>query len=488
MLKKIMAALLAACTICVLGACGKDDAKTPDTKPDSTVTEPDNSDNTADNNTETEIDYTSDLSTERYDGYNYRMLVRKGKINDQYLEEDSEDLVESATYKRNKEVEDRYGITITVSESNDSNYETDALNSILAGDDAYDLIFAHSRAAFVYAIQGAAMNFNDISTIHLDKPWWTQDITESCNINGKLYVLDGDISTSGLGATMCLFFNKRIFDELGYDYPYEMVKDGDWTFDEFSYLAKKGGADLNGDGVMDPEVDQYGFRAEQWEAPMNILYTGGQKIYDKDDEGNLQLTLYSTKTVEIYDEFFSLMNNASCILFSNATGYKGSGMFSEGRAMFTDTELRHAQTLRNMADDFGILPYPKFDEADNYATATNGGSHLLVIPITVSDVERTGAITEALCAIGSRDVVPAFYEKSLKTKYARDEESEDMIDIIRSSRIYDIGYVAGGTFQSCGCDLANSTNHDFASYYASGETAAKTKLEEFNRDYAGLSN
>ena len=419
MLKKIMAALLAACTICVLGACGKDDAKTPDTKPDSTVTEPDNSDNTADNNTETEIDYTSDLSTERYDGYNYRMLVRKGKINDQYLEEDSEDLVESATYKRNKEVEDRYGITITVSESNDSNYETDALNSILAGDDAYDLIFAHSRAAFVYAIQGAAMNFNDISTIHLDKPWWTQDITESCNINGKLYVLDGDISTSGLGATMCLFFNKRIFDELGYDYPYEMVKDGDWTFDEFSYLAKKGGADLNGDGVMDPEVDQYGFRAEQWEAPMNILYTGGQKIYDKDDEGNLQLTLYSTKTVEIYDEFFSLMNNASCILFSNATGYKGSGMFSEGRAMFTDTELRHAQTLRNMDDDFGILPYPKFDEADNYATATNGGSHLLVIPITVSDVERTGAITEALCAIGSRDVVPAFYEKSLKTKYAR---------------------------------------------------------------------
>lgn len=488
MLKKIMAALLAACTICVLGACGKDDAKTPDTKPDSTVTEPDNSDNTADNNTETEIDYTSDLSTERYDGYNYRMLVRKGMINDQYLEDDSEDLVESATYKRNKEVEDRYGITITVSESNDSNYETDALNSILAGDDAYDLIFAHSRAAFVYAIQGAAMNFNDISTIHLDKPWWTQDITESCNINGKLYVLDGDISTSGLGATMCLFFNKRIFDELGYDYPYEMVKDGDWTFDEFSYLAKKGGADLNGDGVMDPEVDQYGFRAEQWEAPMNILYTGGQKIYDKDDEGNLQLTLYSTKTVEIYDEFFSLMNNASCILFSTATGYKGSGMFSEGRAMFTDTELRHAQTLRNMDDDFGILPYPKFDEADNYATATNGGSHLLVIPITVSDVERTGAITEALCAIGSRDVIPAFYEKSLKTKYARDEESEDMIDIIRSSRIYDIGYVAGGTFQSCGCDLANSTNHDFASYYASGETAAKTKLEEFNRDYAGLSN
>ena len=28
------------------------------------------------------------------------------------------------------------------------------------------------------------------------------------------------------------------------------VKDGEWTFDEFSYLAKKGGADLNGNGSL----------------------------------------------------------------------------------------------------------------------------------------------------------------------------------------------------------------------------------------------
>ena len=165
MLKKLLAALLAACAVLTFAACDKEDTKTPDTKPDTAVTDPGKTDTSAD---ETEIDYTSDLSTERYDGYNYRMLVRKGKINDQYLEEDSEDLVESATYKRNKEVEDRYGITITVSESNDSNYETDALNSILAGDDAYDLIFAHSRAAFVYAIQGAAMNYNDIKSIQIN--------------------------------------------------------------------------------------------------------------------------------------------------------------------------------------------------------------------------------------------------------------------------------------------------------------------------------
>ena len=484
MLKKILAALLAASALCAFTACGKQQptVDTGDAAPTADTVSPD-AESAADGET---VDYLSDLSDERFDGYNFRILTRKTHTSDQYLEEDSADLVESATYRRNQQVQEMYGITITASESSDSNYDTSALNSILAGDDAYDIIFTHSRAAFTYAVQGAAYNINDISSIHLDRPWWSQDISDSCNINGHLYVLDGDISSESLGATMCMFFNKRIFDELGFDYPYDLVKEGDWTFDEFSYLAKKGGKDLNGDGVLTAADDQFGFRAEEWESPMNILYTGGQKIYDKDDSGKLVLSLYSTKTVKIYDEFFSLFNNEACILFSKSSSWEGSDMFSEGRAMFTDTELRHAKTMRNMDDDFGILPYPKFDEDDSYTTASNGGTHLLIIPITVADVERTGAITEALCAIGSRDVIPAFYESSLKTKYARDEESEDMIDIIRAGRIYDIGYVAGGTFQSCGYDLANSNSHDFSSYYAAGESAAKVKLAEFNRDYGGI--
>lgn len=108
------------------------------------------------------------------------------------------------------------------------------------------------------------------------------------------------------------------------------------------------------------------------------------------------------------------------------------------------------------------------------------------MPITTSDPERTGSIIEALCAIGSRDVVPAFYNVSLKTKYSRDTESEEMIDIIRDSIIYDIGYVSGGTFQSIGRDLARSTTHDFSSTYAASESIALSKLKDFNKAYGHI--
>ena len=175
--------------------------------------------------------YFSDLSTDRYDGYDFRILVRQTQTGTQYFEDPQEDIVDNAIYERNKAVEDKYGITISIHESSSNNYDTSALNSILAGDDAYDIIFPHSRAAFSYAVQGACLNLNEVSSVHLDKPWWSQDIVDSCNINGRLYVLDGDISTSSLNAAMCMLFNKRIFDELGFDYPYETVRDGDWTFD-----------------------------------------------------------------------------------------------------------------------------------------------------------------------------------------------------------------------------------------------------------------
>ncbi len=434
--------------------------------------------------------YTEDLEKADYDGYNYRILIRRGKLPDQYVEELSDNVVHSAVYKRNQTVEAMYNVKITATESSNSGYDTDALNSILAGDDAYDAIFPHSRAAFSYAVQGAVENFNEISTIHLDKPWWSKDITQSANINGKLLVLDGDISTHRLDLASCLFFNKDIFDDLGIDYPYQTVKDGNWTFDEFERIVKLGAKDLNGDGTMDPENDQYGFWSSEWGAPITILYTGGQKIYTNNDEGIPELSLNSLKTVDIFDRFFALTDSDAAFLQmtegnKNFEGNPDTG-FKEGRAMIYDGTLGNAQNFRGMDNDIGILPFPKFSEDDEYATIVNGYAHLLIMPITVEDRERTGAITEALCAIGSRDVIPAFYDISLKTKSTRDNESEEMIDIISDSIVYDLGYVSGGTFQSIGRDLSKTSSHDFASTYASNESAALFKLAEFNEAYGGI--
>ena len=127
-------------------------------------------------------------------------------------------------------------------------------------------------------------------------------------------MLDGDISLHRLSYAMCMYFNKRIFDELGLSYPYDMVKNGTWPFDAFQKLVQKGAKDLNGDGVITPEDDQLGFYTQEWQSPISILYTGGQRIYSKDDEGIPVLTLNTSKTVDIFDKYFDLMDTDATFL------------------------------------------------------------------------------------------------------------------------------------------------------------------------------
>ena len=61
-----------------------------------------------------------------------------------------------------------------------------------------------------------------------------------------------------------------------------------------------------------------------------------------------------------------------------------------------------------------------------------------------------------------------------------------MIDLVKNSIVFDVGYLSGGPLQSTGYELANSTNQDFASYYAARKESAEKSLETFLEDYGGV--
>ena len=263
-MKKFVAIILALlCAVCIT-AC-KEDKK---------------DDNKKDYNVNRQDEYVSSLEVQDFDGYNFRILTRQNMLKDQYVEEETGDIINDAVYRRNETVKSLFNIEITAIESSVTKAD-DAINTILAGDDQFDVILPHSRAAFQYAVQNTLVNFNEVKTIHQDKEWWSKDILDSANINGHLYVLDGDISTHRLEYGFTMFFNKRIFDELGLDYPYQMALDGTWTFDEFSKLVKMGSKDLNGDGLMNPEDDQFGYYTWPAYGPIQVHYSAGQRNYSK---------------------------------------------------------------------------------------------------------------------------------------------------------------------------------------------------------------
>jgi hypothetical protein len=121
-----------------------------------------------------------------------------------------------------------------------------------------------------------------------------------------------------------------------------------------------------------------------------------------------------------------------------------------------------------METDFGILPFPKFNEAqENYYSVVNPYTGVMLgIPQSAEDLNRVSIILEALAAESRYTLQPAYYDVALTRKYTRDEESEEMLDIIFGSRVYDIGgvYSFGNVFLDF-IELSRNNDRNIMSFY-----------------------
>ena len=99
-------------------------------------------------------------------------------------------------------------------------------------------------------------------------------------------------------------------------------------------------------------------------------------------------------------------NNGVYGVFANSDSDL-ENMFRNGQGLFYTAYLGRSEKLRDMSDDFGIIPYPKYDEKqENYHSTALDGFSLFVLPIDAEDKEMSAIITEALCAESYKRVVP----------------------------------------------------------------------------------
>ena len=423
-----------------------------------------------------------------YGGYVFRILSRPSpRIEEVYAEEENGENLNDAVYRRNMTVEDKLGIVFQVTQSS-GDAETDALNPILAGEDAYDAVACFARASFDYASKGAALNWYDIENIDLTKSWWSQSAAETLAINGKLYSMVGDISQATLSSSVGMVFNKKLFDDYQLKYPYELVDSGEWTVDVFADYAKNFSQDLNGDGEMNIKDDLFGYGSNHWLGPIEALYCTGNRVITTNDEGYPELTLYNEKVVDMYDKHMSLI--LSECGWNQLAGTDHQEAFCEGRVAMVDLGLAHLSRsyFRDATIEFGLVPWPKSDESvDKYYSFVDAGQTMWVIPVTNQDTARTGAVLETMAYYGQKMIIPAYYDVTLQNKYLRDERSVDMLDYIREGAIFDLGYYNntqfGGGLANPGYDLVHNTTLTFTTLYNKNEQAVKTLIDKSMESY-----
>ena len=376
------------------------------------------------------------------DGYEFRILSQgyshawHGVIN---IEEETGELVNDNIYRRNRIVEERFNIVI--SETNDINK---IRNSVRAGSNDFDLVTGWCDPLFGYFIEGLGYQFSEYGQyIDLSKPYWDSGLTQALTFKDTILFPVGAIDITTYDLIHVLLFNKKLVAELELENPYNLVKNGEWTFDKYAEMVKDVVRDVDGNGTMD-ENDMYGLVSMVKYVLPCFWVAAGVETVARTSDGLPEFTLLSD------EKFASVIDRIYAINYDNNSWYRNTADFSNysevhdtifmsNRALFFNNTFKMVEDIRSMETDFGIVPYPKFtaDQA-NYYTRMEG-CFPFIVPITVPEPVNIGAIIEVMSCESLNYVIPAYYEVSLKTKHARDEESAEMLDIIFSNRVIDLG-------------------------------------------------
>ena len=434
-----------------------------------------------------------DLPDADYGGAEFTMCMR---ISDGYaldfdVKELTGDTIDDAVFNRNSKVAEQFNIKFVFVRDNDNFGLDSARKSVFAGDSTYDVLIPHARFVFPYALEGMLYDWNeDLPYIDLEKPWWNADARAAFSLSGCLFAMVGDISYLNLGATKSMIFNKPIMEKLGFETPYATVNDGKWTLDRLEEYVKAASSDLDGDGEIKITDDQYGYITTHWSGPIQALYSANQRIARKDENDLLYITLNTETAVNVYEKYFRIVDNEGGYINLQDDASDMLACFRNGRALFYDPNINAIKDLRDMDDDFGIIPWPKYDESiDAYYSNVDAGCNLFIVPVTCSDAERASVILEACAYEGWKSVLPIYYDVVLTTKFTRDQDSEKMIDIIRAGRVFDIGYYFynnSNDLNSFGWYLAHDKSHSFASIYAKYEPVVQKQYDEVNTAFIAL--
>ena len=415
--------------------------------------------------------------------------------NEMDVEKTTNDTLFDAIYYRNATVEERLGVEIkqigqsgTYSVSNAWN--ATLRNAVLTKSNDYDAAAIYASTGSALAVEGLYYNVLDIPYITLDQPWWNQTIRDELTLFDTLYYLGGDIAVTETANGMTMFYNKDLFTELYQTQNidlYQVVDEGKWTIDYMNELVAGAWIDENSDGIIS-DGDTVGFKnnattggnggADAWIPAMGIKLTTIIDDYPV-------LTFYDEHTVEAFEKVKTLhLNNPGSFCTADAPNTK----FTVGNQLFNMARLNSGSDFRDMQDDYGVLPMPKFDEEqEDYYTTFDNTASLVVVLSTCTETEKVGATLELMAAEAYKQVTPAYFEICLQGKYSDAPEDAAMYDRILKTFVFNFGFCystksldgVGSLFRNLTLDIAQQYEANKVKYEASLEELID-KLDEIS--------
>lgn len=383
---------------------------------------------------ENPFDIADKLPVLDYNGLSFNILAPDSYNGASTVESENGEALNDAIYKSAAAVEERLNITIGETLTDFWTQGDTVKNLIMAGDLTYNVYTMHDNFAYNAVVDGYFLPITALDYIDLEQPYWGGALSEQFIIAGRQYFAFGSYNLSSYEHLRMLCFNKRLIDANDLELPYQCVLDGSWTLDKFGEMCIAVTADADGDGTIGSDGDIFGLTAQIKNIAPSFWISAGERTVKTDGDYMPYFALVGN------EKFINVLEKVHSLCYDDKT-LNADANFTDGNVLFSLSRMETLISLRDMEDDFGILPLPKYDETQNAYYSRDLDCMFTMAPLTCEDTEMTGAVLEAMASEGYRTIIPAYYETCLKTKYTRDGESSRTIDILFEGRAYDIGDV-----------------------------------------------
>ena len=416
--------------------------------------------------------------------YNTAWTETVRQSRDIYAEGITGEAINDAVYNRNVKIEDAYKVKIALQLEQSTDIASMVGQQVTAGDSTYDVVYQILSAAPALIQKSYFHNLFNVPNIDLTKPWWDQNSISSLSTMGILPLVSTSINVNDKDATAALAFNKTIASNNQLEDLYTLVREGKWTYDKLTEMAEATYNDSNGDGTMTPD-DVYGFLGGR--DVIDSLYHGsGSQFITKNENDEFVFTFGTERDVDVISKGIDIVNS---VWYFNHHAWKDQSdilyrqIFETGHGLFFWMRLDDVTNMRAGDADFGIIPIPKYEEAQDkyYSLVSQHTTGLMSIPITCAgdELSEVGMVLEALAAESHYTLIPEYIETSLKTKNSRDAESADMLDIILGNRVFDpMNVYSFANFGDAIMDAADANNKDMASLIKSKEKLVNKSIEK----------
>ncbi|MBE6561256.1 MAG: hypothetical protein E7662_09020 [Ruminococcaceae bacterium] len=433
-MKRIICLLLSALFVLSAAACG-----TPDDQPtdDTETTAPVSEDTTTAPPETTPLDLLKDLN---FDGADFRITYPanlEGSMEDAYINasEENGDILNDSSYQRYREVEELLGVKFKYFPQSARTVLKEVNSTLIANEDAYDFIIIRSaQENFISQIQtGVLYNLLDIPHMNLDASYYYSTVNEQFVIHDKLFFGFSNYMNNG-NMPLHMVFNKTLMTSMNMTLPYDAIFSGDWTFDLFHSYVSGASADLNGDGTLDPN-DRFGYVNNTL---TNYMVFGFDvQVVKRTEKGDYVPALKGEHLINSLQLLVDFIKNDPDIYTNKTINPDGPHLFMRGNALFTTTGTSMLDLRSIDSFDFGIAPYPKYDENQKEYTG-NLVLNPFGVPAAATRVDMIGAVIEALSIISAEKMVPVYLDVYIERKILRDKESVEIMRMMMENVSVDV--------------------------------------------------